>query len=375
MAEIRKDYPYFIGFPGSVDFDYSELLPFFQYLLNNVGDPYVSPLHANHSKRLEREVVDFFADLFHAPKSDRWGYVTNGGTEGNLYSLYVARELYPEAPVFYSNSAHYSIPKNIGILGMQGIAVASEESGEMDYSSLKKNIIKSGATQVIVVATIGTTMSEAKDNVYIIQHILDDLGFDDASFVHCDAALAGVYTAFAIPHHPFDFADGADAISISGHKFIGCPMPSGVVITRKSYRDKVVRSALYTGTPDSTISGSRNGHTPIMLWYTIKKLGTDGLRKRAINSMELARYLHTELRCIGWPAWKNEAAFTVVIKQPPKEIIHKWQLATYGGVSHVICMPGVTKEQLNSFIQDIKHSQNTIRHKRTNERKTSNESK
>lgn len=162
MAEIRKDYPYFIGFPGSVDFDYSELLPFFQYLLNNVGDPYVSPLHANHSKRLEREVVDFFADLFHAPKSDRWGYVTNGGTEGNLYSLYVARELYPEAPVFYSNSAHYSIPKNIGILGMQGIAVASEESGEMDYSSLKKNIIKSGATQVIVVATIGTTMSRQR---------------------------------------------------------------------------------------------------------------------------------------------------------------------------------------------------------------------
>ena len=29
------------------------------------------------------------------------------------------------------------------------------------------------------------------------------------------------------------FKDGIDSISVSGHKMLGCPMPCGVVITRK----------------------------------------------------------------------------------------------------------------------------------------------
>lgn len=353
QERLDRDYPFFIGFPGSVDFDYSELNPFFRYLLNNVGDPYEDPLHTNHSKHFEKEVIDFFADMFRAPKDDRWGYVTNGGTEGNLYGLYIARALYPDAIVYYTTSAHYSIPKNIQILAMQFVEIASQANGEMDYRDFRAKLKKNRRKPAIVVATIGTTMTEAKDSVYIIRKILDDYGMTDI-FVHCDAALAGVYTEYMLPHHPFDFEDGADSISISGHKFIGSPMACGVVITRKSHRDRVVRDALYVGSPDSTISGSRNGHTPLMLWYTIKKLGVDGLYQRALASMELARYLHTELEYIGWEAWKNTDSFTVVIKRPPQNIVHKWQLATYGEWSHIVCMPGVTRERLDAFLEDLK---------------------
>lgn len=355
LVAIEKDYPYFIGFPGSTDFDYSVLLPFFGYLLNNVGDPFINPLHANHSKQLEAEVVDFFADLFRAPKNDRWGYVNNGGTEGNMYALYIARQLFPEAPVIYSDAAHYSIPKTTGILRMKEYVIPSDQSGEMDYLLLGKKLKEINAKKVIIVATIGTTMTEAKDNISTIKDTLSKVGYGKTDYyIHCDAALAGAYSAFSTIKHPFDFEDGADSISISGHKFLGCPMPSGVIITKKTHRDTVVRDSLYTGSPDSTLSGSRNGHTPIMLWYAIKKLGIDGLRKRAIHSMELADYLQKQLQAINWKSWKNESAFTVVIKRPPEEIIHKWQLATYGEWSHVICMPGVTKERLDIFIEDLK---------------------
>ena len=86
-----------IGFPSALDFDYTELAPFFGYVLNNIGDPYVDGVAGRHTKELERDVVEYFADLFHAPPDDRWGYVTTGGTEGNASGLHLARTLHPDA--------------------------------------------------------------------------------------------------------------------------------------------------------------------------------------------------------------------------------------------------------------------------------------
>lgn len=352
---VKDTYPFFVGFPGSVDFDYTKYVYTLKYLLNNVGDPYESPHHTNHSKSFEREVIDFFADMFRAPKRDRWGYVTNGGTEGNLYGLYVARTLYPDAIVYYSVSAHYSIPKNISILRMESETIQSLASGEMDYGDFRKKVAAHPGKPAIVVATIGTTMTEAKDNIAIIQRVLDECSVTDR-YIHCDAALAGIYMSFAEPHYPLDFEDGADSISISGHKFIGSPIPCGIVITRKSHKEKVARDSLYVGAADTTISGSRNGHAPIFLWARIQELGAEGLRERARKSMNLANYLLEELKYIGWRAWMNPMSLTVVIARPPNDIVDKWQLATYGDWSHIICMPGVKKKQIDTFIADLNNS-------------------
>src|ERR1700737_2904473 len=77
---LARDRQTNIGFPGAVDFDYTDVLPFFGYLLNNVGDPFVDCVGQAHTKDLERQVVELFADLLGAPAGDRWGYVTSGGT-------------------------------------------------------------------------------------------------------------------------------------------------------------------------------------------------------------------------------------------------------------------------------------------------------
>src|SRR5262245_42214009 len=79
--------PFNIGFPGAVDFDYAPLARLLTgHLLNNIGDPCADGLAVNHTKAMEREVVSFVADLLQAPSDDRWGYVTTGGSEGNLYA-------------------------------------------------------------------------------------------------------------------------------------------------------------------------------------------------------------------------------------------------------------------------------------------------
>ena len=349
---IAEVYPRHIGFPAAKDFDYSELYPFFGYMLQNIGDPYETALNYNHSKEMEREVIEFFADLFRAPKRDRWGYVTNGGTEGNMYGVYIARELYPDARLYFSESVHYSLPKIANILRLPLTIIRAQQSGEMNYDDLRRQLKLHKKQPAIVVAGVGTTMTEARDNVATIKKILQESGVPN-HYIHADAALAGIYTALLKPHHPFDFKDGADSISISGHKFIGAPMACGVVIVRSSLRNHVIKN--YTGSTDTTLSGSRNGHTPLMLWYAIQKWGIDGFRKRAEDSLALAEYTHQKLLDMGWPTWRNPNTITVMLAEPPKEIFEErgWQLAIHDGWSHLVCIPGVARRDIDAFLHDL----------------------
>jgi histidine decarboxylase len=349
----------FLGYPVSKDFDYSDLDSFLEYPINNLGDPFEDCTYKVQTHDLEKEVVGFFAKLYRAQPTDYWGYVTNGGSESNLYGLYIARELYPKGMVYYSESTHYSIKKNIHLLNIPSIVIRSQENGEIDYEDLENTIRFNRHKPAIVIATFGTTMMESKDDVSKIKGILKKLAIQD-HYVHCDGALSGSYGAFMDPKPSFDFKDGADSIAISGHKFIGSPIPCGVVITKRSHKDRIAKGISYIGSLDTTITGSRNGHSPLYLWYALKKLGVEGLKKRYEYSLSIANYCKEEMEKIGIPAWSNPNAITVVIPKMPKSIQLKWQLATEGDITHIICMPNVTKKQIDELIIDIQNSEDTI---------------
>jgi histidine decarboxylase len=356
MHKLAKRAENFIGYPIATDFDYSDLYPLLKYPLNNVGDPQIESSYDLNSRSLERGVVQFFAELFRAPRDNHWGYVTNGGSEGNLYSLYVARELYPNGMVYYSEATHYSVQKNIHLLNMPAIVIRTQGNGEMDYEDLRTAIQLHRHRPAIIVANIGTTMTEAKDNVPAIRRILKESAIH-SNYIHCDAALAGTYLALLQEDPEFDFAHGADSIAISGHKFIGSPIPCGVVIVKKNYKERIGRSVPYIGTLDTTITGSRNGHSPVFLWYAIYQMGRDGLKERAIKSLQLAEYTIQQFQHLGIKAWRNHNAITVVFPTPVKEVCIKWQLASENEWSHVICMPGLVRETIDLFMDDLaKHT-------------------
>ncbi|MCO4291523.1 histidine decarboxylase [Solitalea sp. MAHUQ-68] len=343
---------HFIGYPIARDFDYSELYPLLELPLNNVGDPQVESTYDLNSRSLEQEVLEFFAELFNAPSNNWWGYVTNGGSEGNLYGLYVARELYPNGIVYYSESTHYSVQKNIQLLNLRSIVIRTQENGEMDYEDLRQMLQMHRDQPVIMLANIGTTMTEAKDDLGQIQKILRDLAIKNY-YIHCDAALSGTYSALLKLNPGFDFTYGADSIAISGHKFIGSPIPCGLVLVKKNYKERIGRTIPYIGTVDTTITGSRNGHSPIFMWYAIKKMGKNGLTQRALASLAMANYTVDKLNSIGVEAWRNPDALTVVFPQPSYKLRQKWQIATENGKSHIICMPGVTQEQIDEFVSEL----------------------
>ena len=357
--KIREYSSSFLGYPAARDFDFSMFKDYLHYPINNVGDPFRDATFKVSSHEFEREVLQTVATMMRAPPDDWWGYVTNGGTEGNLYGLYLARELHPKGIVYFSQASHYSVAKNVHFLNMRHIMIRSQENGEIDYVDLVETLKIHRDVPAIIFANIGTTMTEAKDDISKILAILDDLAISNR-YIHSDAALSGAIAPFLDPRPAFDFADGADSIAISGHKFLGSPIPCGVILAKKLAVDRIAQSIAYIGTLDTTISGSRNGLTPVFLWYSLHALGMDGMRKRVQKSLALARYAQEQLIDIGVAAWRNENAITVVFPSPSQALQTKWQLASAAGQSHIIAVPGLEKAAIDKFIIDIKNEQEMI---------------
>ena len=57
--------------------------------MNNIGDPFMEGNYGLHSRDFEVAVLDWFANLWEIGKHEYWGYITNGGTEGNLHGILV----------------------------------------------------------------------------------------------------------------------------------------------------------------------------------------------------------------------------------------------------------------------------------------------
>jgi histidine decarboxylase len=349
-ARVRR-----LGFPGMDDIDYSPLAEFSGYELNNIGDPYVDPVFSHHTKRFERQVVSWFADLFRAPPGDRWGYVTSGGTECNQFGLRRARNVYPDGVVYYTTAAHYSIKKIVEDYRMPAVQIRTDPRGEMDYADFARAVAPRRGRPAVVVLNVGTTTTEAVDNLATVQDILAAAGVP-GHYIHVDAALAGVPLALLDEDRPpFDFVDGAHSIGISSHKFFATREPGGVVLATTGRCPMDGRAVAYTGSPDTTVSGSRNGMTALKLWYSVFVLGVDVLRDRARQARALASYALEQLESVGWEAWRAQPhAFTVVFQPPPEEIMTRWELSRdTAGWSKIVCKPGQTTDLIDQFVGDL----------------------
>lgn len=353
-----------IGFPAATDINYSALSEIHNSIINNVGDPERNGRDPRNSKVLEREVVRQLTDLFGGNARECWGYVTQAGsTEGNQYGLWLGREHFPTGVVYWSSAAHFSVAKAARILGMSGpgdsVMVQADDRGEMDYDALRRAAAAHADRPAIVVATAGTTMTEAVDDVGRIHSALDHAGVL-RRHLHVDGALAGVPLALdggptaALLSRPNTRARiDADSVCISGHKFFATPHINGVVLTRRRHAARVTRGVEYIADVDVTISGSRSGHSAVELWYALTHIGLDGHRRRVEQARSLAHYLEQRLVAAGWTAWRHPHAFTVVLKSPPASLVSRWSLATNGGWGHIICVPGLTRETIDVFLDEL----------------------
>lgn len=350
-AAHRRD----IGYPTASDIDFTELDGWIGLRLNNVGDLRQDPGCGWHTRSVERAVITELGSLFGLDEPDRWGYVTSGGTEGILCGLRLGRAHLAGGIVYHSEAAHYSVPKSADLLGLPAVQIRVTPAGEMDYAHLADRLAENPAQPALIVATAGTTMTEAVDDVPAVRAAAAAAGVSGC-WVHVDAALSGIPLALDGPSAGFGFTApgaGADSLSVSGHKFLATPFPCGVVLARGSARHQLPQLVPYIGAADTTITGSRSGHAALWLWYALCRYGRAGHRHRANAARELAGYAVGRIIDSGWPAWRHPHAFTVVLATPPAEVLERWTLAVDGPVSHVVCMPGVTPDQIDGFLGDL----------------------
>ncbi|WOL11198.1 hypothetical protein Cni_G19960 [Canna indica] len=343
-----------LGYPYNMDFDYEALSQLQYFCINNLGDPFIESNYGVHSRQFEVGVLDWFARLWELEKHEYWGYITNCGTEGNLHGILVGRETFPEGILYASTESHYSVFKAARMYRMQCVKVDTLISGEIDCRDFQAKLLQNKDKPAILNVNIGTTVKGAVDDLDLLIQILEESGFKDRFYIHCDGALFGLMMPFVKRAPKVTFKKPIGSVSVSGHKFVGCPMPCGVQITRLSHINAFSSNVEYLASRDATIMGSRNGHAPLFLWYTLNTKGYRGFQKQVQKCLRNAHYLKDRLIAAGISAMLNQLSSTVVFERPKDdEFVRRWQLACEGNIAHVVVMPSVSIEKLDEFVDEL----------------------
>ena len=351
VSEFQLLSPFFAGYPVNQDFDYSELYPLLGFAANNLGDPFGHSRYLANTHETEREVVRTIAGLMRLPPDEAWGYVTTGGTEGNMYGIYVGRELMRNPVAYFSQDTHYSVIKILHILNIRNIMIRSLDNGEIDYDDLKESIRINRDSPPLIIANIGTTMKGAVDDLDRIRGILEELAVP-RSYIHADAALSGMILPFVDDPQPFGFDSGIDSVAVSGHKMFGSPIPCGVVVTRRENTAQIGRAIEYVGALDTTLLGSRSAISPMIIWYSLTKHGLEGFRDIVARMLDTAEYAVQQFNANGIPAWRAKNSATVVFPRPSPYVVFGWQLAPLNDIAHLITMPHVTRDMIDQIVTD-----------------------
>ena len=166
----------------------------------------------------------------------------------------------------------------------------------------------------------------------------------------------------------FDFhLKFVSSIIFSGYKWVGTTWPCGVFMSRTGLmllpgdKESVLR------TPDVTVSGSRNGLSPILLW-TKSCISYDEQVKTVVSCLNLAQYAKEKLKEVEkevkMDLWISRAdtSLAILFRKPNKAIVTKYTLG-YVDMSvqgeqrcyaHIYIMPHILKKTIDGLIQDLK---------------------
>ena len=353
-THILNSSEHYIGFPNSRILSNLALGEFLKYNINNIGDPFY-PNSGINTCDFEQEVISFWSSALHLDPANAWGYITNGSTEGIMYGITQGRNRYEDAVLIFTEQSHYCLLKIAKLLRLPYRLVPSRSDGTLNPEALTNTLVALGGQPFIINLTVGTTFHGAIEYPQLVLELLEKLHLNEFH-IHVDAALYGPMHCW-IPEAPlFDFRLPIHTLSFSGHKFLGAPIPCGIVL---GFRNRVVPfggSAEYVNSMDTTLSSSRDGLSSILLWLVIQQIGAKGLTELANESLDAAFLLALRLEELGISAYCHEHSCIVVVPKPNKFLQKRWHLATLGDFAHIVTVPGVTTEMTEQFIEEFLES-------------------
>nr|WP_261845668.1 aspartate aminotransferase family protein [Pectobacterium carotovorum] len=188
------------------------------------------------------------------------GVFTSGGTQSNLMGLMLARDAFfarqghsiqqdglvgnlKKIKVFCSENAHFSVQKNMALLGLgyQCVTlVKTDRFARMDLNDLaeKVTLAKANGEQILaIVATAGTTDAGAIDPLRAIA----TLAAEHQIWVHVDAAWGG---ALLLSEKYRDYLDGielVDSITLDFHKQFFQTISCGAFLLKEARHYELMR--------------------------------------------------------------------------------------------------------------------------------------
>ncbi len=186
FSEILKDvtqlhHPHYLGHQVSSPLPSSALADFTTALLNNSNCVYeMGPVACG----IEKTVIDWMNSKIGFGK-ESGGFLTSGGSLGNLTALLAARQakadydIWKEGAkdnlcVLVSSQCHYSVKRAVAIMGLgekNAISIPCNENFQTDIDTLKKeyeNAEKEGKKVFAVVANACSTATGSYDNLEAI---------------------------------------------------------------------------------------------------------------------------------------------------------------------------------------------------------------
>ena len=253
---------------------------------------------------IEMKLIDWLRTRVGYQPGDA-GVFTSGGTQSNLMGLMLARDAFFAAKghsiqqdglvgdlrkirVLCSENAHFSVQKNMALLGLgyqSVIQVKTDDCSRMDLNDLAAKIAQCNANgeQILaIVATAGTTDAGAIDPLRAIA----EMAAEQQIWVHVDAAWGG---ALLMSEKYRDYLDGielVDSITLDFHKQFFQTISCGAFLLKESRHYELMRyQAAYLNSEFDEEQGVPNlvskslqttrRFDALKLWMSLEALGQE----------------------------------------------------------------------------------------------------
>ena len=255
------------------------------------------------------------------------GVFTSGGTQSNLMGVLLARdwciaknwqdehgkpwsvqrdgvpnEAMKNVKVICSENAHFSVQKNMAMMGMgfqSVVTVPVNDKAQMDVDALEKtmSLLKSeGKIVACVVATAGTTDAGAIDPLKQIRDITNRYG----AWMHVDAAWGGALVLSNEFHSMLDGIELSDSVTLDFHKHYFQSISCGAFLLKDEanyrfmhYEAEYLNSAYDEehGVPNlvSKSLQTTRRFDALKLWMTIEALGEELYGSMIDHGVKLTR--------------------------------------------------------------------------------------
>ncbi|MFF3959666.1 pyridoxal-dependent decarboxylase [Streptomyces sp. NPDC001890] len=337
----------FLGFPGHLGQVVAELAPLLSMFADQPSGSYSPTVLDTGTGEYEKAVLTYFAALAGASPEEAYGYVAASPREALLHGLVMARRGLPESSVYVSEQAHFDVVRACELLGMNTVLVNALPDSTMDPDDLRLQTRMRRGAGALVVATCGTPLHGAIDNVAELRAAAAMSG---PVHIHVDASAGGLAAAHSDQVPPWSLAHGAHSITLSGHRLLGLPVPAGISLVR---REQDPPTTLGIQIPDRLVVGSRSGLSALLLWTRLRSLGRAGVAAMVARCQDTAGYAMEQLEAAGASPERFPGSLAVAFDRPPTWVVDKWRLECFGHLARISTTGPMTHTAVDELCADL----------------------